>query len=556
MDDESLHYFEPSVESIKKPERFTWPFNYEPHPLAELAASLVQDYLSSNEAVLGHDFGLGNNPSPEALGKMFGVLVVETDDQRLAFLAAYSGKLGGKNSHQWFVSPIVDLLDPEGFYRKGEEEVSAFNREISILQDDAVFIALAKQERDLDNDYSEKLSVAKRLFKEGRRERKALRNEVLQSSGKEAFEGLMKEHEVISHRQQYEIKSIQAEYNEKREALTQALKPYQTRLNGLKKRRSSRSAALQEEIFKRFSFLNALGMRENLRDIFTAVPPAGAGECAAPRLLNHAYTKGYRPLCMAEFWWGMEPKSEVRHHRSYYPACRSKCEPILTFMMQGLSVDPDPMASNESRELDIEILYEDEAIAVINKPPGLLTVPGKKSDDSLYSRVKKRYPESEGPLIVHRLDLSTSGIVIIAKNKEAHAALQEQFESRSVMKRYVALLDGELREESGTVKLPLRVDLDNRPQQLVCFEHGKQAVTKWKLIARENGRSRVHFFLLTGRTHQLRVHAAHHLGLGAPIVGDELYGKRGGRLCLHADYLRIVHPVSGRELSFSCEAEF
>jgi tRNA pseudouridine32 synthase/23S rRNA pseudouridine746 synthase len=285
-------------------------------------------------------------------------------------------------------------------------------------------------------------------------------------------------------------------------------------------------------------------------------PPAGSGECAAPKLLQHAYLNKLTPICLAEFWWGQAPKSEIRLHKQFYPACKSKCEPILGHMLEGLTVDPNPMLDNPAEGKSLSIVYDDESIVVINKPAEFLSVPGKNIYDSVYARVLELYPTATGPLIVHRLDMSTSGLLIVAKNKEAHQQLQRQFIKRNVKKRYVALLAGVIQEDEGVIDLPLRVDLDDRPRQLVCYEHGKNAVTHWKVIKRSNTQTLIHFYPITGRTHQLRVHAAHSLGLNAPIVGDDLYGTKADRLHLHAEWIQVNHPVTHKKIQFQVDPEF
>jgi tRNA pseudouridine32 synthase/23S rRNA pseudouridine746 synthase len=152
--------------------------------------------------------------------------------------------------------------------------------------------------------------------------------------------------------------------------------------------------------------------------------------------------------------------------------------------------------------------------------------------------------------------MSTSGLLIAAKNEKTHKNLQKQFMNRTVHKRYVALLDGEIPLNEGLIDLPLRVDLDNRPTQLVCYDYGKQAQTKYEVVGIENGKTRIHFYPITGRTHQLRVHAAHQLGLNTPIVGDDLYGVKGERLHLHAEKISFEHPVKKKKVTFKVPSPF
>jgi tRNA pseudouridine32 synthase/23S rRNA pseudouridine746 synthase len=247
----------------------------------------------------------------------------------------------------------------------------------------------------------------------------------------------------------------------------------------------------------------------------------------------------------------------------FYAACRGKCLPILTHMLGGLSVDPPPLFGSALLDpAEPRVVFEDDHILVVHKPSGLLTVPGRNAalGDSVVSRVRDRYPLATGPLAVHRLDLDTSGLLLIAKQAETASALQRMFSLREIEKHYVAWLDGTVAGDHGHVTLPLRVDVDDRPRQIHDPVHGKPAHTEWQVLAREHGRTRVRFTAHTGRTHQLRVHAAHPQGLGAPITGDRLYGHRAPsdaeRLQLHAERLAFVHPVTGVRLVIEEAAPF
>jgi tRNA pseudouridine32 synthase/23S rRNA pseudouridine746 synthase len=335
---------------------------------------------------------------------------------------------------------------------------------------------------------------------------------------------------------------------------------YTNEIEALKEDRKIRSASIQKEIFAHYTFLNQAGETKDLNQIFNPTkdffPPAGAGECAAPKLLQYAFKHGLTPISMAEFWWGESPASEIRKHKQFYPACRSKCEPILGHMLEGMDMDENPRLHAQFVKAELNIIFEDDYLMVINKPSEVLSVPGVNISDSIYTRVKENYPEFTGPLVVHRLDQSTTGLLLIAKTKEIYKILQRQFINRTVKKQYVAILEGVLSDDEGSINLPLRVDLDNRPRQLVCYEHGKTAYTNWKVVERLNNRTRIHFFPVTGRTHQLRVHAAHPSGLNLPIVGDDLYGNSAERLYLHAETLEFKHPVFMEQMSFSVPASF
>ena len=331
--------------------------------------------------------------------------------------------------------------------------------------------------------------------------------------------------------------------------------------------RRQRSQQLQLWLFDQYRFLNAHGERRRLVDVWQdyhcserirkkyPLPPGGTGDCCAPKLLQYAYSQGLKPLCMAEFWWGPSPKTEVRQHGQFYPACRGKCKPVLTWMLQGLDVDPNPEEVFGQPRLDITVVYEDEHLIIVNKPSGLLSVPGRVGSYSVATILSHRYPDC---LLAHRLDMGTSGLMVAAKSRDVYRSLQQQFSDHTIRKCYVALLDTSLHpspftiHQKGTISLPLLCDPINRPRQVVDFEHGKEAVTDYEMI----DDSRVRLYPHTGRTHQLRMHCAHPNGLGCPIVGDELYGRPADRLYLHAERLELTHPVTRERMVFEQKADF
>ena len=457
-----IHSFPIATENLPLPQLFTYPFHYTPHPLCMKAAEEVQQYLQTR------------TDWHEELqqGKMFGVLVVKTPTGEVGYLAAFSGNLAGSNHHDYFVPPVYDLLNPDGYFKEEEARISAINVMLNHTNDN--------------------------------------------------------NQEIIE---------------------------------ALKEERKQRSIALQQWIFEQFRLRNARGEEQDIYSIFTQTahrnPPAGTGECAAPKLLQYAYLNNLQPLAMAEFWWGDSPKGEIRRHGHYYPACRHKCEPILNFMLQGLQVEPNPLLTSNTDATQLETVYEDDYLLVVNKPAGMLSVPGKTGQASVLTLLQERYPDATGPILVHRLDMATSGLLLAAKDKDTHALLQKQFEGRTVKKRYIALLEGiPQAEPKGFIRLPLRPDFDNRPLQMVCYEYGKPAVTRYEIMDTENDRTRMAFYPETGRTHQLRVHAAHPEGLNCPIVGDPLYGQPAERLYLHAERLEFRHPVTGQRLQIQKEAPF
>lgn len=454
----------PIDSTIQSPERFTYPFCYEPHPLCQLAAREVQ-----REIACIH---------PQE-GKMFGVLVVERNEERF-FLAAYSGLLEGRNDWPYFVPPVYDAQQPDGYFKTREREISELSK-----------IASATSNTSSTRDTSAS-SATKEL-----------------------------------------------------------------------------SQDLQQWLFHQYQLLNARGEMKDLVDIWQEyyarpklrqkypLPPGGTGDCCAPKLLQYAYKHGLKPVCMAEFWWGPSTKEEVRQHLNYYPACRGKCLPILTWMLQGMDVDPNPALSGLSKQ-KIPVIYEDEHMMVVDKPSGMLSVAGRIDDYSVETVMQQRYAEAK---VVHRLDMATSGLLIVAKTPEAYRTLQEQFVKHQVKKKYLAVLENPDNQEGfvkpgdsgkGTISLPLRPDPMNRPRQVVDMEHGKRAVTYYEFMSLNI----VALWPQTGRTHQLRIHCAHLEGLGRPIVGDELYGTKADRLYLHASEIWFTHPVTGEQMHLISPAPF
>jgi tRNA pseudouridine32 synthase / 23S rRNA pseudouridine746 synthase len=539
------------------PEKFTFPFYYHPHPVAMLAVSELQKRLV--EADFHHDFGIDNTIRAGAIGKMFGVLVVQKPSGEIGYLAAFSGKLGNSNHHAGFVPPVYDLLDEKGFFRKEEAEVNDLTIELQGLENDPEYRILLKEVVQCQLSFNDWVSKEKQSLKWAKKIRQEKRD-AFDQDNQSAYLRLIEElkHESIHH--QLAFKRAQQIKQVELEKILGKLAIKEKEIQDLKEKRAVMSASIQNRIFQSYTFLNPALEQKSLLDIFKdtpfKTPPAGAGECAAPKLLQYAFLNQLKPIAMAEFWWGMSPDSEIKVHREYYPACRGKCEPILSHMLKGIEMDVNPMSINPAEGKDLPILYEDDYLLVVNKPAEFLSVPGKTIVDSVQTRIHQKYPGATGPLLVHRLDMSTSGIILIAKKKDIHESLQKQFLKRTVEKRYVALLQGYVKSTQGEIQLPLRVDLEDRPRQLVCYEHGKHALTKFEVIERTKGHTRVYFYPHTGRTHQLRVHAAHASGLNAPIIGDDLYGQKADRLCLHAAFLSFWHPITKERMEISCPAPF
>jgi tRNA pseudouridine32 synthase/23S rRNA pseudouridine746 synthase len=539
-----LHHFTRSIAHIALPDKFTYPFHYTPHPLCVMAADEVQVYLQ-HQAQWQDEL---------QQGKMFGVLIVQTTEGEIGYLAAFSGILAGKNIHPYFVPPIYDLLQPDGFFKKEEEHISAINHRIRELEEDTSYQKCRQALEEETARCSQLLSQAKARLKAAKELRDRRRQTEQLSESEQA--AMIRESQF----QKAELKRLERSLKEHLSSLQKETDTYVSQIEALKNERKSRSATLQQQLFEQFRLLNARGEVKDLCSIFAhtvhKIPPAGAGECAAPKLLQYAYFHHYRPVAMAEFWWGDSPKAEIRHHGHYYPACKGKCEPILGHMLQGLEVEENPLLEDNHRTTVLDIIYEDDYLLIVNKPADMLSVPGKETVDSVYSRIRHLYPDATGPLVVHRLDMATSGLLLIAKTKEVHQNLQAQFSNRSIKKRYTALLEGIVSDEEGTIDLPLCLNPLDRPRQIVDKEHGKPAITRYRVLARTESQTLVAFYPLTGRTHQLRVHSAHSLGLHCPIKGDELYGSKADRLYLHAESLEFTHPVSKEKVTIEVKADF
>ncbi|MBT7816285.1 MAG: RluA family pseudouridine synthase [Polaribacter sp.] len=558
MDSTYFQNFTTSIAGIKTPKKFTFPFYYEPHLLAKIAVKELQDYLES-QTDFTHNFGLDASQTDLPIGKMFGVLVVQNQQNEIGYLAAFSGKLADKSLPKKFVPPVFNMRTEGSFYIKGEIEIDEINNQLTILESNKTYLALKKTQTKLKKRIAESLENQRKKMKLSKSSRKLHKKNAILILGDLEFKALTKKLMQESYNDQFLYKELQEYYDVKLEKNSKKLIIFEDKITALRKERKEKSNYLQQTLFSKYSFLNQQKEHKNLLDIFAnpaIKPPAGSGECSAPKLLNYAFASDLKPIVMAEFWWGISPNLAIRKHKNYYPACQSRCKPILSHMLNGVVMDDNLLLENLADKQELKIMYEDDVLIVVHKPTELLSVPGKEINDSVYSRIKEKYPAAKGPLIVHRLDMSTSGILLLTKTKEANKILQGQFINRTIKKRYVALLDGNLSENKGTIKLPLRVDLEDRPKQLVDFEYGKNAKTNWEVIQRENGKTRVYFYPITGRTHQLRVHAAHKDGLNTPIIGDDLYGKKTNRLHLHAEFIEFMHPFTNKKMSFTVAADF
>lgn len=527
--------FHPLHTNIQKPIQMNNPFHYHPHPLCLLAMKQVQYFIQVWQA-WQHEV---------EQGKMFGVLVVEHAQLGLGYLCAYSGQIEGRNDWEGFVPTIFDYLQPNGYFKQHEAIITQLNKDIDNLQNNTNYCLLKQQlqekvlagEKAL-NAYKNEIKVAKKKRNELRQTQILTPKQLAQLTNESQF-------------MKAELHRLKKRINKNIESISTQLKNYEQTITDYKIRRKQLSDQLQRWLFSHFIILNAKGEQRNLLEIFEptpqVIPPAGAGECCAPKLLQYAFLHHLQPICMAEFWWGASPATTIRHHGNYYPACRGKCLPILSFMLQGLTVDKEIKQTNYS--LKPTILYEDNNLIAVNKPSGLLSVPGKNNQPSVYSIIQSWLPKNTQLYAVHRLDMATSGILLLAKNKETYHHLQQQFAKHTIQKQYVAVLQGEVTQREGMIDLPLCPDLLDRPRQIVDKLNGKRTITFYHVQQVKHGKTYISLFPKTGRTHQLRIHCAHVDGLNSPIIGDELYGSPAQRLYLHAASITFIHPISGKSIT-------
>ena len=554
-----FQYFSDSIKEYKLPIKFTFPFYYEPHPLCQLAAKEVQQYLSTQTDFI-HNFGLSANSNGTVAGKMFGVLIVQNTEGKIGYIAAVSGKLGEKNNHKMFVPPVYDMLHNDAYFLEEKKKLNHINSTIENLQSDTTYKKLLHKYTTESKKATTDIKEKKEASKAAKKHRKNAKEKAKTTLSSDAYILLEKELNKESLEGKHFFNNVTRYWNHILSPIKEELKVYSDRIQTLTLERKSKSNALQQYIAEQYQFLNIKKELKNLAQLFGQDVlqnlPAGTGECAAPKLLQYAFANDLKPIAMAEFWWGKSPNKEIRKHKQFYPACQGKCKPILKHMLTGIDMDMNPLLTNPAIGKELEIIFEDEQCMVIYKPEEFLSVPGIHIKDSVYTRIKQEIKNISGPIIIHRLDMATSGLLVIAKNKEAHKNIQSQFIKKTVTKRYTAVLDGIVKEDKGTISLPLRVDLDDRPRQLVCYEHGKPAKTNWEVIERSNGKTKVYFYPISGRTHQLRMHASHSSGLNCPIMGDDLYGTKADRLYLHSDTLAFNHPITKERLHFHKEADF
>lgn len=528
------------------PESFPSPFSIDVCELAADAADSLKSRLAHLCSGL-HDFA-----KPEG-GKMMGVLVVQTANNKIAYLSAFSGMLGKRWDSAGFVPPVFDVSHRNSFLDRGESTLKRLNAAINDIDQNEQYQCCLKNRSAVQDHCSQALADSNRVNRQRRQSRSLLREQ--QKDDIDTENTLLAE----SREDKRLHRELKQQWQKRIAACNEEVEPYENQRQTLIDQRRQLSHQLQLKVFEGYLIKSSAGELTTLSQLFgEKTPPGGAGDCAAVKLFSTCFEHQLRPLCLAEFWWGSSPVSGIRRHGNFYPSCRGKCGVILPFMLQGIAT------GKATHEILAEfpadqphVIYEDDALIVIDKPAGMLSVPGKIATDSVESRLRAVHPQtSNANLLVHRLDQATSGVMVAAKTSAAHKHLQLQFQQRQIEKQYCAILSGSIHHQEGCIDLPLRVDIDDRPRQLVCNEHGKNAVTHYRVIESHANTTRVVFKPITGRTHQLRVHAAHQLGLHAAIVGDELYGKAADRMYLHAESIGFVHPQTGRRMDLTVPSPF
>lgn len=549
-----FHAFESDISTFSLPKTFDYPHQFTPHPLAVIAAKQFQEqFLEKN--TFKYNFGLDSHDQ-KTKGKMFGVLVIKDQKGKIGFFAGFSGKIGDSNHYQGMVPPILDTLLPHGILKQGELKLQELHDEITCLESAPKKNELEQKMEALQQDFDNQIQETVEHLKLQKEKRRIIRLTLDPINDLPLIEKLAEESKL----EQILLKKKKKENKVAFDKLRQEWQNYQNSIELIKTKRAEKSMQIQTQLFDSYKVTNVLNEIKTIKDIFLEtngeLPPSGTGECVAPKLLQFAFDQNFIPICFAEFWWGKSPIGILREHKHFYPACRRKCEPLLQFMLKGIDVNPHPLSISVNELEKLEILYEDEYLLAINKPASVLSVPGKSSLKSIQDRLRELYPEFPELHLVHRLDMGTSGILLAGKTLEIYKSLQKQFAKREVHKTYTALLVGTPKNQNGHINLPLRVDLEHRPHQMVCFEHGKTAVSRYQVLETKNDITRVEMYPETGRTHQLRVHAAHHLGLHCPILGDELYGTPKDRLYLHASGIKFTHPIYQKTIEINCAAPF
>ncbi|MEG5065977.1 pseudouridine synthase [Microcoleus sp. B3-A4] len=523
---------------------------------------------------------LAADDSYDREGKMYGILLVEMPSGEQGILKAFSGLLNGCSILEGWVPPIP------GRERVAFEEARTLTQ-LEAMKQELIALNQLPQRQEYEalfREFEVQMQVLSDRHRNCKQQRDEKRQLLCQTLAAETLEIALEQLNQESRLEKIERRQLKRQRDETLQPLKQLIEAADRRMRALKQQRKELSRELQTQMHAAYTLVNFLGKSRSLSSLMpTNSIPTGTGDCCAPKLLHYAAVQNLKPLAMAEFWWG--PPSGDKIQGEFYGACGDRCQPLMGFLLSGLAQNPIVSNINEGLTGGLEaqpllptsnniscgtgilpvtqmlpIIYEDKWLIAVNKPSGLLSVPGRyfENQDSVFSRLRNLLPDSLNLIVVHRLDGETSGILLLARDKETSSQLRQQFAKKQVHKVYEAVLSGTVKIEAGTIDLPLRGDPENRPYQQVNWECGKPSVTRFQVMAREGNCDRVEFLPLTGRTHQLRVHAADVRGLGIPILGDRLYGCRAAakRLHLHARELSFKHPQLGERLYLQAETPF
>ncbi|MDL5027268.1 pseudouridine synthase [Vibrio sp. TMPB1044] len=548
-----LHLANTNVD-LALPTRFTFPYYYTPHPVCELAMLQLQQSLV--------EYGINETSQ----GNLYAVLLVQNPTtQELGYLSAFSGlqldpALVSQLNNIHFVPPAFDSKQFQSQNSANLARQMQLANDIKKLQQSHNLDALLAELEELKIKSAQAIDTFQLAMTANKAQRNELREQANQEKALgnlESAANLLKQLGNQSSQEKRDLKALRIEWKQKIAERQSHVDLIENELKNRKQDHQAVSEQLETQRLSHYRFINQAAEPKHLLELLEGKDALeGSGDCCLPKLLNFAFEHSLKPLALAEFWWGLPPTDIIRQHGNLYPVCQSKSFEILDHQLSDIELEDNPLIVNPAVGKSFDIVYEDEDIVVVNKPEEFLSVPGKFIEDSVYTRIKARYPDATGPLIIHRLDMSTSGLLILALTAESNKHIQKQFIDRTVEKRYTALLDGEITGESGDISLPLRGDITDRPRQLVCHEHGRNAETHWQAVSTNNGKTKVHLYPKTGRTHQLRIHCAHPQGLGVPIRGDDLYGYKRERLHLHAGYLKLIHPTTGEWMEFEVPSEF
>ena len=490
------------------PQALTFPYHYRPHPWVEKAALCVRTHL---------DHYAQNQP-----GRLVAVLVVRKNDGQIGF---YAGCDQFDSEDSFFVKSFWQQLPAAHF---------------PSIQTDYLSEALEQRA---------KAEEAYLQFRSAARERKALRR-----SARLNHTADLTQLAIESQRDSRELDRLKA-------LLSQAIREEEKMHYRIHSETQKALYADWRHRLEQIQLSNAIGQQQSLFQLLSDSIEKEEWlkallRSSLPALINLARKNQDKLLAFGSFWWGRLPSHDVRQNGVFYSFAKERHARFLDFQLLGESLETNLLAVDHFAHWKADIIYEDDDLVAVNKPAGMLSVPGKHPVNNVYNTVLSLYPQASGPMLLHRLDMATSGVLLFAKNKTTHQQMQNAFAQGWIKKRYIALLEKCPESLQGSINLPLCLNPLDRPRQMVSRAYGKAALTEYEVLGNEGLLTRVAFFPKTGRTHQLRLHAAHRRGLNSAIVGDDLYGHPAERLYLHAESLQFTHPKTGQLITIKAPCPF